>query len=332
MLRAPLGLLLLAVPLFAQTLPSVTPTHGSTLGGDEVIIKGVGASTLPSVLFDGVAAPFVERVDADTLRAITPPHPPGTVRVAINDKYFTWWMGHEFTYFGEVPAAWERVLLPVFGPPISGANGSEFRTELRLAAQEGNLTVLGIRRRCVGVACPESPFVNSMTVGDEVSQQEIDYDYAPGFLFVPREQSDDLVAQLRVFDVSREATNFGTEIPVVRERDFFAASESLILLGVPTDPRFRNTLRIYGTGPTIGVQIELTGNSDYREVREIVGRGDMSKLRPATASIFDLPVGVGDLRITITPHAGTPPGEKYWAFVTVTNNETQHVTVISPQR
>lgn len=341
MLRVPLRLLVLlvAVPLLAQRPISVTPSVGSTAGGDEIIIKGdFQATPAVSVLFDIIPAPFAERLDPFTIRAITPPHLPGTVRVSVPDKYFTYWAGHEFTYVGEIPASFERVLLPVFGPPVFGVNGSEFRTELRLAnpSTEKHLPVLGVRKPCG--ACEYFKGMNILT-GEEVSPDEIEYDDPPGFLFVPKERSRNLVAQLRAFDISRAATNFGTQIPIVLERDMFV-DEEVVLLGVPTDARFRNTLRIYGTRPatvTLAIQTEgAEGASGMIQQREITLPPVESIFSPTYIQISDLPVNAGTIKLRILP--GVPPisgsavAPSLWAFVTVTNNETQHITVISPQR
>jgi hypothetical protein len=58
---------------------------------------------------------------------------------------------------------------------------------------------------------------------------------------------------------------------------------------------------------------------------------DLQSLHPAYAqvSISDLPEvrGVETIRVEISPQT---PGMRYWAFVSVTNNETQHVTNIAP--
>jgi len=45
---------------------------------------------------------------------------------------------------------------------------------------------------------------------------------------------------------------------------------------------------------------------------------------------FPALAGKGPLRVVIAPAFDTPERE-VWGFVSVTNNETQHVTVISPQ-
>src|SRR5205814_3174156 len=63
------------------------------------------------------------------------------------------------------------------------------------------------------------------------------------FLFVPQRSVDDIDVVLRVQDTSRQSQTWGTSLPTVRPTAF----KPLIRLpAVPTDSRFRVTLRIYG--------------------------------------------------------------------------------------
>ena len=55
-------------------------------------------------------------------------------------------------------------------------------------------------------------------------------------LVASRVEAPDLGFSLRVRDRSREAEGFGTEVPVVREKNMFRDS-TITLLGVPGDPR-----------------------------------------------------------------------------------------------
>ena len=165
----------------------------------------------------------------------------------------------------------------------------------------------------------------------------------PGaFLFISSDRVNDLEIQLRAYDISRDATNFGTQIPVVHEDEFVDVErDPIVLLGVPTDERFRNTLRIYSTHET-GAIVELYSNQQQGMLqwRRVYLSAPGSAFEPAYAEVNDLPVGVGTLRVRIVPGwaDGPPPSPPWpgpqpgiWAFISVTNNDTQHITVISPQ-
>jgi hypothetical protein len=108
------------------------------------------------------------------------------------------------------------------------------------------------------------------------------------------------------------------------------------LLGVPINPRFRNTLRIYSLARG-AVLINLAiGN----EGRQIVLQPGADLFEPAFASFTDfplpheLPAGTSTIRVVVdVPRGpgGVPiPGTPIWAFITVTNNETQQITTITP--
>lgn len=161
---------------------------------------------------------------------------------------------------------------------------------------------------------------------EEITHEMVRYDGAPGrFIFVPEPQADRLAANLRVYDASRSATNFGTEIPVVRERDF---RDQLALLGIPIVPRFRTKLRVYSTRST---QLRVTSSSGAQfDVQLLPGRG----LDDPAYAEFDVDAsgsGTIDLRIHHAPSPLPVVPPQFWAFATVTNNETHVLTTISPQ-
>jgi hypothetical protein len=237
-----------------------------------------------------------------------------------------------FTFEGGVPEErLERVLLPVFTQPVRGAFGSEFHTRLRGATHGGPpaqfLTAFGIAETCQ-VFCPQ-PEKDLTDWGVTFSFRDNGTSYEPNgkpgrFLFVDRNHIDALSLNLRVFDVSRAGLNFGTQIPVVRESDFKPGR--LTLLGVPADTRFRNTLRIYAVRP---VEVDVLVNGSVN--RSMFLAPGATIFDPAYAQIGDLPSGGEDMQISILETGPTDgPPTPIWAFVTVTNNETQLITTIAP--
>ncbi len=179
--------------------------------------------------------------------------------------------------------------------------------------------------------------------------------HPPGLLlYVRRTLADEVAFNLRIQDVSRQALTWGTEIPVVRERDL--RTEAVDLLDVPTDSRFRVALRIYDpfqkprTEPdatTSWVAIELFSMESQAliasKTAELVQPPIENTCGAPTAGIACWPgsfeihhlvnefpgISSADrIRIRIVP---LTLGLRMWAFANVTNNETQHVTTITPQ-
>jgi hypothetical protein len=324
--------LIVGTTAFAQDF-TMTPTHGPTSGGTEVTIKGDFAEWPYFVHFGSAPAQETRRVDAHTLVAITPAHLPGDSEVRIFE--YDLFLGTDlvFTFEGEVPEEqMERILLPIFTPPVQGAFGSEFHTRLRAATHGGPpaqfVNVYGLREQCV-VICPQLPSRSlsdwGVMFGFTESNQSYEVDGTPGrFLYIDQNHVDALSLNLRVFDVSRAGLNFGTQIPVVRESDFFPGR--VTLLGVPGDTRFRNTLRIYATKP-VTVDVIVNGSVN----RTVSLPAGATIFDPAYAQIGDLPSGGQDMQITILETGVTDgPRTPIWAFVTVTNNETQLITTIAP--
>jgi hypothetical protein len=327
-------LLLSAFPLSAdESLYTITPASGPASGGTTVTIKGPLGSWPYSVVFDGGSATTTTRIDENTLEAVTPLHQPGFSRVRLFEYDIYIDTGLTFEFVG--PVEREQFLLPVFIPPVQGAFGSEFRTELRgvnssMEDPNDTIEVWGLETSCR----PSPPICNWLMepmVFLQPGRHGVDiFDYSPyqtgtpgRFIEVPREQVGKLSLNLRVYDTSRSAENFGTAIPIVPRSEF--RHQPFALLGVPLDPRFRNTLRVYATGPT-KVQVQIGD-----ETQELTLRGGEHVFDPAFAQLTagSFPTGSGTTNVIITPD--DPTGPAVWAFISVTNNDTQHITTISPR-
>jgi IPT/TIG domain len=334
-----LALCALAVPLFAQVQYSITPNRGPVTGGTEVTIKGVFGNWPYGVYF-GATGVTATRVDDTTLQATAPAHLPGPVAVTIFEGDIRIGTGLVFTFDGRPEAAYDAVLLPVFTTPVPGAFGSEFRTDFRARlVRETRAQIYGLRYPCI---------VTCIQTGDEpyVIDQQVPYADPtnveptgnPGtFLYLPKSEPGRVTMNLRAYDTSRSAENFGTEIPIVRTSDFAKGYDDITLIGVPSDARFRNTLRIYGYGDTSASLTVTVRNEDGLAVWERVVdlHAQENIYRPGYVQLSDLPADEGMLTVTIAvnvPPIGTPiPPPDRWAFLSVTNNETQHITLITPQ-
>jgi hypothetical protein len=341
------ALLLFATSIAAEpAITSLSPTSGPLQGGIPVTIKGSGFVTCrqpcppmmhpPVVVFGGVVTADVTLVDANTLIAIAPPHLPKTVDVAVSQSNGNARIENAFTYSGNIDTAFERILLPSFVSYIDGVQGSRFVSDLQIRpAKNPGTRIFGIRfchpiHPTIGCMPDDDLSELPFTVVDNARSPEWRYEGKPGrFVYVPRNDPP-VVMNFRAFDVSRDAQNFGAEIPVVRGREM--STKPIKLLGVPTDPRFRNTLRIYATTPAAVVV-------SYGDViHDLPLEPGENLFDPAFAQFTNFPIGTGTIDVTVEleealpPFPGFPPPPPFWAFISVTNNDTQAITTITPQR
>jgi hypothetical protein len=252
-------------------------------------------------------------------------------------------------------ANYERVLVPiVIRNEVPGAYGSRWATRLAItntAAQP--VDVLGYEwapRGCI-ILCADQPLTQP---GVTFYPALLSGQFTQGaILLIDRRAANDIAVNLRVQDVSRASQTWGTEIPVIREAGLFRSR--FTILDVPVEQRFRQSLRFYDPDarsdaraivrfyrvtPTIDTTYDATNppRSDTLlgqrtialQIEQRAG-GPMFDLGYAEISnLAGLPElqGVDRVRIEIEPATSNL---RLWAFVSVTNNETQHVTVLTPQ-
>lgn len=235
---------------------------------------------------------------------------------------------------------YEQVMIPIQASHVPGAHGSIWQSHVAITNHSTTpVDVVGYAR-CIGV-CEESP---------PVLPDSTIYPGQVTYLYVEPGRSDDITVQLRIQDVSRQSQTWGTSIPVVRERDVFTEG-TLSLVDVPNTDELRSMLRIYGFDPPVlplnethhhQVLIRIFGVSPDAEIstEADVFLGEwleplaIDESNPAQPPLAQVPLWIEDqlqghdrLRIEIER---LNPELRFWAFVSVTNNETQHVTVIAP--
>jgi hypothetical protein len=349
-MRAQLTLaVLLAVVLEAPAalagpaITSVTPSEGAPAGGTAVVIKGTGFSNNcpicsppfvePAVFFGNVAAKSSHFIDSTTIEAVTPAHLPGSTTVTVvqfdSDAAS---LANGFTFTGLLHESFDAILFPIFTPAVHGAFGSEFHTEALVWNQGATpITLFGIDTNCSLAdppVFPDYPF----PLGSNASEVTLftECSTSTGRLFyLPKGSGKSLAANLRVHDVSRQAESYGVEIPIVREQDF--RTDRISLIGIPTDGRFRETLRIYSPHPAASYVTVRIGEGPSFPVALTPGE---SIFEPSFASLnlppfaAQLPPQPATFRIVIDPPV---EGMPIWAFITVTNNVTQEITTITPQ-
>jgi hypothetical protein len=208
--------------------------------------------------------------------------------------------------------SFRRILVPLMPAEVPGVNGARWKTDT---------TIL----------------TNGVTIEPQLGT-------LAGGQFIYVAEADEARVQLnaRVWDVAREAQTAGSEIPIVREREF--TSSTIVLLGIPVAPHYRHTLRVYDfegrSGARVGIRVYADDETTPRaSVTRTLGVVSNAKATPAQlpvhpgyleldpAALAPL-AGVSTLRVEIEP---LDEGLRLWSFVSVTNNETHHVTTFSRQ-
>jgi len=324
------------------TITSIAPASGPTAGGTQVTITGTGFSSecfphfncgFPKVFFGIAEAASVQMVSETTLIATTPKYLPGTIGVRVTNAVEAAARELPFRFNGPVPETFVRFLLPTFTEPVHGANGSEFRTELRAQVSGPKVApvrVFGVHEDCLFVCISGEMDPFWLTNEESLEPQDVSYNGRPAkFVYVPAADVSSFTANLRVFDVSRDADNYGTEMPIVHQREF--TKDQLTMLGVPSDPRFRNTLRVYNAR---FLPMVVTMSINGEEAARIVVPAAIGIFDPGVAVYSDFPQNVGPMTVTIEQPASQNDAEfrePVWAFITVTNNETQLITTVTPR-
>ncbi|MHB0971569.1 MAG: hypothetical protein ACYC7A_02920 [Thermoanaerobaculia bacterium] len=242
--------------------------------------------------------------------------------------------------FGQGFEAFERILLPIVvsGEPMPGAHGSLWMTFV--AAHNAGTTAYMIKPGRSGSADGGSWYIEAGA--SATFRPNTLLDGQPVFLYVRAvDGANEFVhLQLRAQDLSRQALTWGTEIPVIREDDVLTGGAQL--LAVPTDSRFRLALRV--------IDFDFVANRTvhYRIFNfasgALLAEGDIALTTAAAAEYREFTPGWGGcldltgafpqlraaetVRIELTAQAGI----RYWAYVSVTNNETQHITLITPEK
>jgi hypothetical protein len=232
----------------------------------------------------------------------------------------------------------ERVLLPIYSPPVFGAHGSQFVTELYIGNPGStpvtirNLEIACTDTVCAGPGFPEAPYV--LKAGEQLAPGPLIPTGKPGrFLVLEGDDVDPISMNLRVRNVSENAVDYGTEIPVVRESEF--RINEIVFYGVPSDSRFRNMLRVYSIAPVdVLVMVEHEMISDPLPVRvRLTGLTDL--LDPAYGVFIAFPKDVGTVSVRIVADPDfvslLPIEIPLWAFITVTNNSTNAISTLTPQ-
>lgn len=357
MRRALVSILLAAVSAtaLAQSGPRITSVShsvGPTTGGTHITLAGsnllptvVCLLPCPTTVTFGKVPGSLKGETRSLLHVVTPPHAPGTVDVTVNiagEPPIV--LANAFTFSTEDEAHFEQVLLPLyFDGVLHGAHGSEWTTSLWIRNSGSEAVQLA------PWTCPETQvcaglFPMTYALPPSRSLQRLaPLDVADGnpsrLLYVSQAGSDDVSFSLRFADRSRGLVDAGIDLPVIRERE--ALYSTAQLFSVPMGLTYRALLRLYEIGDvssrfriTIYPQSELEVQPIHSEELTATVQGGPFPAKAGYAQ-FDITgllrlekVWPESVRIEITP---LTEGSRYWAFVSLTNNDTQFVTLVTPQ-
>lgn len=219
--------------------------------------------------------------------------------------------------------AFDRVLIPVIyeGP---GLNESRWATDVWM----------------INGSTYDIPFMRGPVLQLAREQMTKITTFAPnGYVLHPaKDSTDQLAINILVRDLSKQSEALGTELPAVRERDF--KTRRVTLLNVPSDPKYRLTLRVYSFDPLPGMNtVQYWAHTMSTSEQATFWTAELKPPRhenepwSATVDLMTAHPEIankGALRVTVMPVRTDLAGPRFWAFVTVTNNQTQHVTAITP--
>jgi hypothetical protein len=217
-----------------------------------------------------------------------------------------------------------RLFVPILVSNLPGVGGSVWNTELWVTNTSNQPVVYGMVPCTVSAGC-----VALATVDPQVTLIRGDVVPRPTGRWVDFNPAIQLEARIR--DLSRNASSAGVELPIVREADF--RSDEINLNGIPQDPRFRVTLRVYGLdagGQVTVEQIDQLGHL-IRTTAVVLAPPENPLILTGDAqrAVDNVPDVPEPMRIRIRPINGAP---RIWAFASVTNNVTSEVTLIQPFR
>ena len=355
---------LFATALFAQEaapaiVTFVTPSSGPAAGGTVVIVNGSKLDLPPNFacfapcpprVFFGDQEATVRDAGHSQILAVTPPYTGPTAAVDVTVRTGdgrTATLPKGFTYVSNAEAAYELWLLPVYlEAPLSGAGGSRWETDLWL--RNNNATEIAQLEPwpCPddGIACL-AIFPNSyaMTPGETLRNLAAFFRLPnlsiARIVYVSRNAAANVSANLRIADTSRNDLDAGTEVPIVRESALKTGMATLH--NVPVTPNSRALLRIYDVSPLASEYlVQVFPENASKDPQRAVTTFTIRTTPPETGEFRTTPgIAEFDLATRVSPNAGpvrvtvlpANQGRRYWAMVSITNNITNHVTLVTPQ-
>jgi hypothetical protein len=247
------------------------------------------------------------------------------------------------TFYVGAREAWRMRLVPLSLRPVQGANGSLWKTEMTMLIRSGE--PVEVEPDGCEPGAPECQGTGQPPLGQAFDPAQIwpVLFHGEHFLYVRAADFDNVRMNTRVHDANRFTQTAGAEIPSPRDDEF--TSETITLLNIPVEPQYRHTLRIYDDagrdGARVVIRIYADDEHEPRVTFAQVLRAKDTTTRVSTAQLPVYPAlaqltlgqllatdGIESLRVEIQP---IDPGVRIWSFVSITNNDTHHVTTVTPQ-
>jgi len=272
--------------------PYAIPTSG---GSFELQVKSP-----TNITIDGVATRF--SFVGDTASVVAPPHAAGAVDVAVMQGTTTRVAKSALLYYDPHdadPALFEPILFPLAleGPD---AFGSRWTTE-------------------------NSVWVGAIQFRDPIATGRLPNVSQPWgqVLYARREPAGTFHSSLTLFSSRvREVSHpysAGTEVPIVRERDFH--DSRIWFLNPPVGTSLRATLRVWSLDPDDDVDYSASLSPIHVPLAKV----------PGTNLYFgsvDVTQQTGNL-IRVGSDTGLP---RIWAMITYVDGDTQQVTIVTPHQ
>jgi hypothetical protein len=230
----------------------------------------------------------------------------------------------------------ETVLVPLATRDLPGVGGSLWRTSLYVYHESEPTTVIGYDNQDPGVILPRHTYTAPLYLSGPGEP-------AGTLLFVDKRIAGTTHYDLRVRDVSRDGAGPGVAVPVLREQELLTSRA--YLLGVPCDLKFRRMLRIYSPLVETSTSFLVTVTEDLRNTvvysahwqlippsKILNVPGMMVPRQPAERDIsLDqfVPNLSSHATVTVTVQPDDP-AERFWSFISVTDNVTQQVALVLP--
>jgi hypothetical protein len=330
-------LTLLATSAFAQSDDfTFFPYSTGPAGGDEITITARGAVRFfaPLVFFGDVQSPHVTLVDATHTKAIAPAHAIGAVPLTVRDFGADTLRTHlNFAYTHDL----EWILIPIALQPTGASQGTRWVSEI-VVYNDSDDSIPIDEEVCFFIGAPFDCGRPARRVPPHSSLRvepgSDNADYPEMSLFPPVDQAGRLSYSVRLYETSRDPDGAGIEIPVIRWGDVKATK--IWLPFVTTSARFRSTIRIFTGGMDIVLRVRDAATGDVLAQREKLLNFPTDAPRFTVITWNDIlsspEVRAHDrVRIEVQSVGTAWEVAPVWALLTLTDNDTQHVEVFTPQ-
>ena len=242
---------------------------------------------------------------------------------------------------------YEKVLVPIRTGVTPGAFGSQWTAAIAISnISDTPVDVQGHGACRIAIPCRPLPIPPRTTIYVNLIPLS---DVPAAFLFVEPGRVNDLSITMRAFDESRQHLTWGASLPVVTRRDLFAGRFGIG--DIPGDTSYRSTLRIFDFDATTPAAVRVLvfsvapGASDEMRpgaadrllvtftpqfIIPTTGGGTIGHPAFASVALWLMPELAGAERVRVVIEPLDTTGD-YWAMVSSTHNDTQHVTVITPR-